>query len=332
MKKNTTIAFFAFALLVGGLFLFTGDASAETNVKYQLLEKIPGTAGLSGNDLPGYISAIYKVALIVVTLSAVLMLSIGGFMYLTSAGNTSSISTAKGIIYDSLIGLVIALSAWLILYIINPDLVEITLKPLPSAEIVNIPKPTPSGKGELPPTDSVELAKQILAMGAVIKLAGGGDCSSPSGVVSPQKNIQDVAAGKAMAVCQAACKTMGSNGCEDNKESPSNTMLKAIWTVGNMGLPFTITSISGGPHGQKSLHYKGQAIDITPMTQALMDAFVKAGALSPSAPPTLPGCQMAGGLACGGGQAGSMCENNKGQNVGCAPGSGADHIHIIFPN
>lgn len=109
----------------------TGDTVPNiSGLNYQLLEKIPGTSGL-GSDLPGYISAIYKVALIIVTLSAVLMLSVGGFMYLTSAGNTSSISSAKTVITDALIGLVIALSAWLVLFIINPDLVKVSLSTLP---------------------------------------------------------------------------------------------------------------------------------------------------------------------------------------------------------
>jgi hypothetical protein len=332
MKKNTLIVFFAFALLVGGVFLFAGDASAETNVEYQLLEKIPGTIGLKGNDLPGYISAIYKVALVVVTLSAVLMLSIGGFMYLTSAGNTSSISTAKGIIYDSLIGLVIALSAWLILYIINPDLVEITLAPPPSAEITSRPRPEPSGTQTLPPTSSVELAAQILAHPNItLQGAPSADCSSPSGKVSPQKNMQDVAAGKAMAVCSYGCQTKGNSGCTDNETSPSNKMLQAILTVANQGQAFTITSMGGGPHAPSSTHYSGQAIDIAPVTQALLDAFVRAGAITPSAPPTSAACQGAGGLACGQGNAASMCELN-GRNVGCAAGSGANHIHLIFSN
>lgn len=81
----------------------------------------------SGSDLKSYVEAIYRLALILVALSAVLMLSIGGFMYLTSAGNTAQLSSAKSVIFDALIGLVIALVAWLVLYIINPDLTSPTL-------------------------------------------------------------------------------------------------------------------------------------------------------------------------------------------------------------
>lgn len=91
-------------------------------LNYTLLEKIPG-AEEAGSDLKSYLEALYKIALVLVTLSAVLMLSIGGFMYLTSAGNTAQMGNAKGVITDALIGLVIALFAWLLLYVINPDFV-----------------------------------------------------------------------------------------------------------------------------------------------------------------------------------------------------------------
>jgi len=314
MKKNIKILFLVLSIAGIGISTISSVVQAAP-LEYQLLEKIPGTANISGSDFPGYLSAVYKVALIVVTLSAVLMLSVGGFMYLTSAGNTSSISTAKGIIYDSLIGLVIALSAWLILYVINPDLVKITLTGLPPVP-VEAPQATPQGTGTLPPESSVNLATQILANGNItLQGAAQASCSSPSGRVSPRKNIEDVAAGKMMAACYAGhnCASQGDRGCADNAVRPSETMLRAIWTVGQT-MAFTITSISGGPHANGSKHYAGQAIDIAPVSQALMDAFVGAGAATPS------------------GNAASMCENTGGINVGCNPANGADHLHLIFPN
>ena len=55
-------------------------------------------------------------------LSAFVMLVWGGFQYLTSAGNPASISDAKDKIKSALLGLLIILTAWLILQVINPDL------------------------------------------------------------------------------------------------------------------------------------------------------------------------------------------------------------------
>ena len=55
------------------------------------------------------------------------MISIGGFMYFTAAGNNSRMETAKGIIADAIFGLVAVMVAWLVLNQINPDLVNINL-------------------------------------------------------------------------------------------------------------------------------------------------------------------------------------------------------------
>ena len=48
-------------------------------------------------------------------------------MYITSAGNTSAAGTAKKVITDALLGLVAAFLAYLLLYVINPDLVNLNL-------------------------------------------------------------------------------------------------------------------------------------------------------------------------------------------------------------
>jgi hypothetical protein len=53
------------------------------------------------------------------------MIMIGGYMYLVSGGNTASMGKAKGIIVDAIVGLLLAFSAYLIVYVINPDLVQI---------------------------------------------------------------------------------------------------------------------------------------------------------------------------------------------------------------
>lgn len=158
MHKNKNLLILLFLLVfAAGVLPLAPEAAAQTQgLQYTLLEKIPGTDNV-GSDLPGYLKAIYKVALIIIVLSAVLMLSIGGFMYLTSAGNTSAMGTAKGVIFDSIIGLVIALTAYLLLYVINPDLVNITINGLsPTAVPGAPPKAPPTAPGAAWPDDEPE--------------------------------------------------------------------------------------------------------------------------------------------------------------------------------
>jgi hypothetical protein len=58
---------------------------------------------------------------------ALIMIVIGGYKYAASGGNNASMESAKGFITDALVGLVLALLAYLILYIINPKLIEIKM-------------------------------------------------------------------------------------------------------------------------------------------------------------------------------------------------------------
>jgi len=298
-----------FFFLSFGIF-FSPHSATSAGLQYTLLEKIPGFASTNGSDLPAYIIAIYKLGLAVVTLSAVLMISIGGFLYLTSAGNTSSMGTAKGIIFDAVIGLVIALSSWVLLNVINPDLTTITLTPITTGIASVTPSVTIPAGGLTPATgNSQDLAKQILALKVTQE---SGECSSTTQRVTPKSNIQSIADGKAMSVCSHTCKSVRphSSGCTDNAVNANETMLRAIATI-KPTLNFTITSIAGGAHAQNSDHYKGNAIDIFPATQALLDAFIANGAVKDN-----------------GDRSGSFCEARNGSRVTC-PG-GADHIHIKF--
>ncbi|EKE21516.1 MAG: hypothetical protein ACD_7C00208G0007 [uncultured bacterium] len=97
---------------------------------YEPLEPIPGTSGGTSaiKEFPAYVNAIYKFAMWSVGISALLMISIGGFMYFTSAGNTSKAESGKKVIADALYGLIAVLFAWIILHTINPDLVNISVK------------------------------------------------------------------------------------------------------------------------------------------------------------------------------------------------------------
>jgi len=109
----------------------TAPAPAPTTrqFKYILLESFPGffTANTEMTDFPKLVLAIYKFGIWTVGIAGLFMLVVGGFMYMASAGNTSTASNAQGIIWDALLGIVAALGAYLIFYVINPDLTKINL-------------------------------------------------------------------------------------------------------------------------------------------------------------------------------------------------------------
>lgn len=132
MKKQSKKIFFV-VLLVSLFFVFQQNITQAAS-EYKLLESFPGffTAGdkmntNASNDFPALILAIYKFGIWTVGIAGFFMLVVGGFMYMLSAGNTSSAGSAKKVIVDALVGIVAALGAYVILYVINPELTKITI-------------------------------------------------------------------------------------------------------------------------------------------------------------------------------------------------------------
>ena len=122
----------AFAAVTPANTIPASNASSGS-FKYILLESLPGffQAGNEMTDFPGLILAIYKFGIWTIGISGLFMLTIGGIMYIGSAGNTSTAGTAKGIITDALIGVFAAMAAYLILYVINPDLIKLNINFMP---------------------------------------------------------------------------------------------------------------------------------------------------------------------------------------------------------
>jgi len=65
-------------------------------------------------------------------LAAFLMIVSGGFQYLTSTGNPTVISEGKERIISAILGLILIFASYMILQVINPDLLILRLPSLPS--------------------------------------------------------------------------------------------------------------------------------------------------------------------------------------------------------
>lgn len=89
----------------------------------------------SNNWLAEYIEALYKYGISIIGILAVITMMIGGILWLTAAGNDQRIADAKKWVGGSLMGVLIALTSYIILNMINPALTQ--LSPL---QINYIPK------------------------------------------------------------------------------------------------------------------------------------------------------------------------------------------------
>ena len=149
MKTKTSKFWLFFA------FLMLPVASQAATFSYSPLEKIPGSDTVVITDFYTYVQAIYKFGIWAVGIAALLMITIGAYMYITSAGNNTSMEKAKSVISDAIIGLILALLAYLLLYVINPDL--LTVQRLPNVATggpAAIPPTGPAGAGNCQPATS----------------------------------------------------------------------------------------------------------------------------------------------------------------------------------
>ncbi|OGZ45102.1 MAG: hypothetical protein A3J54_04470 [Candidatus Ryanbacteria bacterium RIFCSPHIGHO2_02_FULL_45_13b] len=110
------------------LFLYM-HTTTDAETTYKLLAPLPGGA----QELPAdggfslYAKEVFWFLLSAAAVLALVMLVIGGVEYVGSAGNTSLLGDAKARMTNALLGLLLALTSWLILNTINPDLVDSSL-------------------------------------------------------------------------------------------------------------------------------------------------------------------------------------------------------------
>ncbi len=115
-------------LVFFGLISFCATKAVNINVN------IPG-ASVTNDNPAGIVANFYSFALLIGGVLAFGAIVWGGVQYALSAGNPSGQSEGKEWIVGALLGLLLLSTAYLILNVINPNLVKLTiptLSPLPS--------------------------------------------------------------------------------------------------------------------------------------------------------------------------------------------------------
>ena len=108
------VALFAFFVLAASpAWSASADLEADKNIF------------TSDDPLVFFSDWLYPTLLAAAALLAVLMITIAGFKWMAGAASEPQVKEAKDIISTSLWGLALALTSWIILYTINPDLVTL---------------------------------------------------------------------------------------------------------------------------------------------------------------------------------------------------------------
>lgn len=121
MKKNrnTIKNIFLASVILVIFFSFLQPSFAQ----YRNQEKIPGSSRQQTEFIP-YLKDIINFGFAILGILALFMLIIGAYQYLMAAGNIGKVDAAKETIGSALLGLILGLTAWIILEKINPDLVN----------------------------------------------------------------------------------------------------------------------------------------------------------------------------------------------------------------
>lgn len=116
------------------------DLSGETVVAptstYQLEVPLGSTTSVTGFN--EYIKIVYRFAVGLIALIALFLIVLGGIIWIIAAGNEQSITKAKTMIMSAIIGLLLALSSYIILYTINPKLIELESMQIPLIQLQEI--------------------------------------------------------------------------------------------------------------------------------------------------------------------------------------------------
>ncbi|PJE76294.1 hypothetical protein COV04_00220 [Candidatus Uhrbacteria bacterium CG10_big_fil_rev_8_21_14_0_10_48_11] len=125
MRKQTYL--FIASLVALGVFF---GLQAWAAIPLQLQIGLPGfgaanqTIFIDNDSIGSYIIAVYTFSVYAGGVLSAIVLMIGGFLWLTAAGNTSRIEQAKTHIGGALSGYVLLLLSWVLLNTINPNLVR----------------------------------------------------------------------------------------------------------------------------------------------------------------------------------------------------------------
>ena len=185
--------FFYFAICYSLLpFLALAQATGQVDFT-NVVPDIASPQGTRGAGFIGWIQNFYQFSLIAGVFLAVGVIAWAGLRYALAAGNPSGQSDARDQILQALLGLILLFGAYLILFTINPNLVNLSLPTLSSVSVgmpaaVSGPRPI---EVELPSELAEEIDSNVTVVstyefdqtisGAANMRAISGDCADKTG-------------------------------------------------------------------------------------------------------------------------------------------------------
>ncbi|MDP3244633.1 MAG: TrbC/VirB2 family protein [bacterium] len=125
-QTKKIISFLAVAAFISVLAL---PVLAQTAAGPDLGLKYGEYTGLSHKDIRQTVGSIISIVLGLLGIVAVIIIIIGGFTWMTAAGNTEKVDKSKKLLTAGVIGLVIIMSAYIIASFVITELINATYLP-----------------------------------------------------------------------------------------------------------------------------------------------------------------------------------------------------------
>ncbi len=161
-EKQIITTILVVSLFVAGFVFFAGQASAQGFEDTGFENICNKTAGLAK-----CVQQIYIFALGLAAVVALLMIILAGYRYMTAAGNAQQVENAKDAFASSFIGLIIIFIAFILLYLINPDLVQLRQPPPPDFKVAQ------ANTVNIATSDEIVRGLNLQALGPVVDSMGG---------------------------------------------------------------------------------------------------------------------------------------------------------------
>ena len=134
----------SFLILAVFFALFGVISQVSAIAPYIPLVKLPGIDQAEANNLPAYLKAMFKLLIGVAGALAVVMITLGGIEYMSTDSMFGKEEGRKKI-NNALLGLLLAIGACLILFTVNPKLLDFNFNPAPVAPTGSPPRIAETG-------------------------------------------------------------------------------------------------------------------------------------------------------------------------------------------
>jgi hypothetical protein len=215
MKKFFRFSFLT-SFLIAPVFAFAQTIISPT---------IPGmTSAVTTSTSPGaFVAGFYQFALMIGGVLAFGAIVYGGILYAASAGNPSKQSEGREWIKSALFGLLLLAGAYLILYTINPNLVNLGL---PTLQSVNIQAPSGGGgnvTGLSSAQETQSLAASRLAQAGITEVSTGNCSDQSNSNCTSLAGIRDDTIDEAVTLkTNCGCTVTISGGTETGHDTAAN--------------------------------------------------------------------------------------------------------------